>query len=84
MYSDIPKPIVKPNIKPSTKATSREGVIKNLAWLKQHHHEYEGQWIALNEGDFLGSNTSFVELRRTLKNAGQLNIALFINLKIEL
>ncbi len=55
-------------------------------WLgcEQHHHEYEGQWIALNEGDFLGSNSSFVELRSPLKNAGQLNIALFINLKIEL
>ncbi len=54
MYSDIPKPIVKPNIKPSTKATSRDGVIRNLAWLKQHHREYQGQWVVLDEGAFWG------------------------------
>jgi len=76
----IPKPTVK--IRPTfTKATSAEGVRQNLAWLKNHAKEYQGQWIAMNEGIFLGANESFVKLRRMLKEAGQLRVALFINLK---
>jgi hypothetical protein len=61
MYSDIPKPIVKKNLKPSTKATSKEGVRKNIDWLKKHHREYQGQWVVLNEGVFLGSDESSVK-----------------------
>jgi hypothetical protein len=48
MYSDIPKPIIKKNLMPSSKATSREGVRKNIEWLNKHHREYQGQWVALN------------------------------------
>jgi hypothetical protein len=84
MYSDIPKPIIKPNLKPSTKATSKEGVRKNIEWLKTHHDEYKGQWIAINEGHLLGAHQNFVELRRTLKMAGLLPVALFINLKMDM
>jgi hypothetical protein len=84
MYSDIPKPIIKKNFKPSSKATSREGVRKNIEWLNKHHREYQGQWVALNEGTFLGSNESSVELHRALKKAGQLPIALFFNLKMDM
>ncbi|EDN68136.1 hypothetical protein BGP_4775 [Beggiatoa sp. PS] len=82
MYSDIPKPIIKKNLKPSTKATSKEGVRQNIAWLNEHRLEYQGQWVALNEGTFLASNENSVELHRTLKTAGQLQKALFFNLKI--
>jgi hypothetical protein len=81
MYSDIPKPIIKPNLKPSTKATSKEGVRKNLAWLNEHRQEYQGQWVALNEGTFLGSDENSLELYKAMKNSGQLPVALFINLK---
>jgi hypothetical protein len=83
MYSYIPKPTFK-KMKTSTKATSKEGVRKNLEWLKKHQRDYQGQWIALNEGSFLGANESFVKLRRTLKNAGQLPVALFFNLKMDM
>jgi hypothetical protein len=79
MYN-IPKPTVRTG--PTfTKATSAEGVRQNLAWLKTHAKEYQGQWIALNEGIFLGADESFVKLRRMLKEVDQLRIALFINLK---
>ncbi|MDM8525827.1 hypothetical protein QUF80_20840 [Desulfococcaceae bacterium HSG8] len=84
MYGDIPKPIVKKGLRPSTRATSKTGVRKNLDWLKRNHHKYQGQWVALNEGIFLNASESFVELRRTLKNAGQLDIALFVNLKTDM
>src|SRR5438105_15313191 len=27
----------------------------DVKWLKQHAHEYAGQWVALNEGEFIGA-----------------------------
>jgi hypothetical protein len=79
MYN-IPKPTIK--TRPTfTKATSAEGVRQNVAWLKNHAKEYQGQWIAMNEGLFLGANESFLELYKTMKHSGQLSVALFINLK---
>jgi hypothetical protein len=51
--------------------------------LQQHHEEYLGQWVALQNGKLLGANQSFCELHRAIEDAGQLNIALFINLKLE-
>ena len=81
MYSDIPKPIVKTNVKLSTKATSKEGVRKNIEWLNKHHREYQGQMVALNEGNFLGANENPLELYKAMKHSGQLPVALFISLK---
>jgi hypothetical protein len=79
----IPKPIVTSSI-PSTRIPqTAENVRHDMNWLKQHHEQYLGQWVALHNGELLSANPSFCELRRTLKNAGQLNIALFINLKLE-
>jgi hypothetical protein len=81
MYENIPKPVVKPP-KSSTKPIScAQGVRNNLAWLKQHYLEYQGQWVALNEGLFLGAEESFVKLRRQLQQSSLLNVALFFNLK---
>jgi hypothetical protein len=82
MYG-IEKPIVK-NIKPSAKPSTAEGVRKNIEWLKKHHREYQGQWVALNEGGLLGSNENLVELRRALKNSGDLSSAIFMSLKIDM
>lgn len=82
MLNDIPKPIVKKR-QTHTKATSREGVRKNTQWLKKHQTEYQGQWIALNEGILLGTGESLVELYKVIKNSAQLSVALFISLKME-
>jgi hypothetical protein len=57
-----------------------EGVRKNNEWMKQHHQEYLGQWIALHEGELLGANKDGLELYKAIKAAGQLPIALFISL----
>jgi hypothetical protein len=51
--------------------------------LKPYQKEYQGQWIALNEGVLLGAGESLVELYKTIKKSGQLSVALFINLKME-
>lgn len=79
----IPKPIVTSS-RPSTRTPQTAADVRNdMNWLKQHHAQYLGQWVALQNGKLLGANQSFCELRRTLKSAGQLKIALFINLKLE-
>lgn len=80
MQLNIPKPVVKPP-KSFTKATSAKGVRKNLEWLKNHKHEYPGQWITLNEGTFLAAHTSFLELYKQMERADLLKVALFISLK---
>jgi hypothetical protein len=79
MYENIPKPIVKPP-KSFAKATSAQGVRRNLEWLKNHQKEYQGQWIALNEGVLLGANQSLLELYKVMESVGQLRVALFISL----
>jgi hypothetical protein len=80
MYDNIPKPVVKPP-KSFTKATSAAGVRQNLEWLKDHKHEYQGQWITLNEGTFLAADQSFLELYKKMERADLLKVALFISLK---
>jgi hypothetical protein len=81
-YQDIPRPILKPS-KSFTKATSAEGVRNNLEWLKRHHQEYRGQWVALNEGVLVGAHESMVELHKTLKYSEAPKSTVFINLKFE-
>ncbi len=76
----IPKPTILKNRKTSTQPISAEGARQNVAWLKQHYDEYQGQWIALNEGVLLGANKSLLELHKLIESAGQLRVALFISL----
>ena len=83
MYNDIPKPIFK-KMKTHTKPSSAEGVRRNMTWLKAHHRQYHGQWVALNEGALVGANESLLELQSALKNSGELSSAVFMNLKIDM
>jgi hypothetical protein len=76
----IPKPTILKNRKTSTQPISAEGARQNVAWLKQHYDEYQGQWIALNEGMLLGANKDSLELFKAIDQAGQLKVALFISL----
>lgn len=83
MNSLIPKPIVTSS-RPSTRTPkTAEDVRKTMNWLQQHHEEYLGQWVALHNGKLLDANQSFCKLHQAIEDAGQLNIALFINLKLE-
>jgi hypothetical protein len=81
---DIPIPIIKKNAKTHTKATSAEGVRKNTAWIHKHYPEYKGQWIALNEGVLLGADENLVTLYKAIQKSGQLSVALFMSLKMEM
>lgn len=80
LNNDIPKPIIK-GTQPATGNPAFK--LKNIEWLRQHHQEYHGQWIALHNGQLLGSHESFLQLRQILKNLGQLKSTIFINLKVD-
>jgi hydrogenase maturation factor len=78
--SAIPKPIILKNRNNAPKPTTAEDVRKDIEWLKLHHREYQGQWIAIHKGVLLGANKDSLELYKTIETAGQLNQALFISL----
>lgn len=78
MRSDIPKPIIK-----GTRPATGVPPFKNIEWLKQHHHEYLGLWVALYKGVLLGANENLLELHKIIENSGQLEEAVFINLKLD-
>ncbi len=82
MYlNQIPKPIIK-----STRPASGNPAAKlrNIEWLRQHHQEYQGQWIALSDGLLLGANSNFLELFKAIDHSNQLSVAVFISLKTDL
>lgn len=54
---------------------------EDFRWIKQHSVKYKGQWVALNAGEFLGSNRSRLILHQQLKREGKLSGATF--LKVE-
>ena len=76
--NEIPKQIIK-----GTRPASGIPPHNNIAWLKKHHAAYQGQWIALHDGNLLGASEDGVELYKTLKNEGKLNVAVFINLNLD-
>ena len=50
------------------------------AWLKKHSSEYQGQWVALVDGNLLGAHVSRPQLQQSLQQSGQLQGAVFIRL----
>jgi len=53
---------------------------ENSAWLKQHAREYQGLWVALKQGVFLGSHENRAELHRALEKVGKISGAMFVRL----
>jgi hypothetical protein len=80
-YNTIPQPIIK-GTRPAS--GNPAGKLKNIEWLRQHHQEYQGQWIALSSGQLLGANANFLELFKAMDHSEQLKVAVFINLKTDL
>jgi hypothetical protein len=77
--NDIPKPIIK-GTRPATGIPPHN----NIAWLKKHHEEYKGQWVALHDGNLLGVSEDALELYKVMESSDQLSSAVFINLKLEM
>jgi len=49
----------------------------NLDWIQRNSERYKGQWVALREGQLLGSNPSRLTLRSHLKESNELKGAMF-------
>jgi len=54
---------------------------QNLLWLQENSRQYPGRWVALKEGQLLGSNPSRLALRTSLKEAGDLKGAMFFRVE---
>lgn len=59
---------------------SAPSIEKDAAWLRAHGREYFGQWVALRQGTFLGSDPSHLALHRDLERRDELEGAVFIRL----
>lgn len=71
--------LAKTKVLPGTPASS-VGNFANVAWLRHHARQYQGQWIALREGVLLGAHKSHQELSQQLRDSGTKYGALMIKL----
>jgi Family of unknown function (DUF5678) len=46
------------------------GASKELRWLKEHHHEYMGQWVALGGDRLVAHGTNAREVFQAAREAG--------------
>ena len=49
-------------------------------WLRKNSAAYNGRWVALNHGDLLGSDSSRLNLHRSLEQSGELTGAMFFRI----
>ncbi len=49
--------------------TPLKGIKASHNWLRDHAHEYRGQWIAVNQGQLLGAARTLDELRPVIDRA---------------
>lgn len=55
-----------PTVRPSErKDTERR---QAFAWLRQHAHEYRGQWVAVGDSGLIAATTTLKELRQQLRS----------------
>jgi len=43
---------------------------REAEWLREHHHEYAGQWVALDGGKLIASGDDLKEVVRTARQLG--------------
>lgn len=44
---------------------------REMAWLREHQHEYKGQWVALDGDELVAASPDRAELERKVKEAGR-------------
>ena len=59
------------------KSSEGENIKDDALWLRNNSEKYKGKWIALKNGALLGAHNSRIELRRSLKQAGNLSGSMF-------
>jgi hypothetical protein len=58
-----------PTARMSRNNTPLKGIKESHNWLRDHAHEYRGQWIAVNQGRLLGAARTLDELRPIIDQA---------------
>jgi hypothetical protein len=56
----------------SKEAPPRSDLKANRDWLKAHRNEYQGQWVALHDGELLGAAHSLGELKDQIDNTEEI------------
>ncbi len=60
-----------------TKPTTDGDPRKDMLWIEKNADKYKGKWVALKSGELLGNHESYMELHRTLKQAGKITGSFF-------
>ena len=68
----VPKAYLSP---PESDGNSKLDVL----WIHHNADKYKGKWVAIKNGELLGADESRIELRNTLKSAGNLKGATFFH-----
>lgn len=56
-----------PTVRMSRNDTPPKGTKESWDWLRDHAREYHQQWVAVNNGQFLGAAATLDELRTTMR-----------------
>lgn len=72
--------LAKPRAKTEDSA-SGGGLKRDLAWLYDNSEKFRGKWVALREGELLGSHENRIELHRRLKHSSKLDGAMFFRIR---
>ncbi len=57
-----------------------EGLGEDSAWLENNALKYQGKWVALRKGILIGSDKSYIELYRSLKQSDKLAGIMFVRI----
>jgi len=53
---------------------------KDMLWIEKNADNYKGRWVALKNGELIGSHESYIELHRTLKQSGRITGSFFFRI----
>jgi len=65
------------------KATGKSNRQKDFNWLQENADAHRGKWVALADGNLLGSCESQLELYHDLKRKGQTSDAMFVKIETQ-
>lgn len=63
-----------------TEGSTGKNMSLNSEWLRENYDNYKGRWVALRDGQLIGSNPSRKELQLELRKKGQLAGSIFIKI----
>lgn len=71
VLQNLDSALARPRIK-QTGRPANQGITKSQSWLREHAEQYRGQWVALRDGELLGSASELSELRNAVPASSDL------------